>query len=175
MGPPGAGKGTQAHLLSEKLNIPHISTGEIFRNHMKNQTSLGEEIREIMESGLMVNDDLSIRIAEDAIRGKESWILDGFPRSEIQAIWTLQKFPKAYYVFINTSKEECSKRVQERLLKENRPEDATPESITNRWNEYKSKTAPAIDHVHFFGRLKIVDGDQAVEKVFNQLCRAVQA
>lgn len=88
LGAPGAGKGTQAAILSEKLSIPHISTGDIFRNSIKNGTELGKQAKEYIDKGLLVPDELTIQIVKDRLSEddcKEGFILDGFPRTIPQA------------------------------------------------------------------------------------------
>ena len=89
LGPPGAGKGTQAKLLSEGLKIPHISTGDMLREAVKNQTELGRQAKKIMDSGALVPDDLINKIIESRLQQedtKKGFILDGFPRTKAQAI-----------------------------------------------------------------------------------------
>ena len=84
LGPPGAGKGTQASAIVEKYNIPHISTGDIFRENIKNQTELGMKAKEYMDKGLLVPDELVISIVEDRLQKedcKNGFLLDGFPRT----------------------------------------------------------------------------------------------
>lgn len=88
LGAPGAGKGTQAKLLSERFNVPHISTGDIFRSHIKNRTPLGIKVNEYIESGKLVPDELTIKIVKDRLAEddcKNGFILDGFPRTIPQA------------------------------------------------------------------------------------------
>ncbi|MBM3251758.1 MAG: adenylate kinase [Candidatus Omnitrophica bacterium] len=88
LGPPGAGKGTQAKLLSEGLKIPHISTGDILREAVKNQNEFGKEVKKIMDSGALVPDDLINKIMADRLARsdtKKGFILDGFPRTKAQA------------------------------------------------------------------------------------------
>ncbi len=89
LGPPGAGKGTQAAMIVEKYNIPHISTGDIFRENIKNGTKLGKKAKSYMDKGELVPDSLVIEIAEDRLRKedcKEGFLLDGFPRTVEQAV-----------------------------------------------------------------------------------------
>ena len=89
LGPPGAGKGTQAAMIVEKYNIPHISTGDIFRENIKNGTKLGKKAKAYMDKGELVPDSLVIEIAEDRLRKedcKEGFLLDGFPRTVEQAV-----------------------------------------------------------------------------------------
>ncbi len=88
LGPPGAGKGTQSEKLSKELNIPHISTGDIFRKNIKEQTTLGIKAKEYMDKGLLVPDDIVVEIVKTRLLEsdcKEGFMLDGFPRTEIQA------------------------------------------------------------------------------------------
>lgn len=89
LGPPGAGKGTQAEYIVERYNIPHISTGDIFRENIKNNTELGKEAKSYMDKGLLVPDDLVIALVEDRLNkddAKEGFLLDGFPRTVAQAV-----------------------------------------------------------------------------------------
>lgn len=89
LGPPGAGKGTQAEYIVERYNIPHISTGDIFRENIKNNTELGKEAKSYMDKGLLVPDDLVIALIEDRLNkddAKEGFLLDGFPRTVAQAV-----------------------------------------------------------------------------------------
>ena len=89
LGPPGAGKGTQAEYIVERYNIPHISTGDIFRENIKNNTELGKKAKSYMDKGLLVPDDLVIALVEDRLikeDAKEGFLLDGFPRTVAQAV-----------------------------------------------------------------------------------------
>ena len=89
LGPPGAGKGTQAEYIVEKYNIPHISPGDIFRENIKNNTELGKKAKSYMDKGLLVPDDLVIALVEDRLNkedAKEGFLLDGFPRTVAQAV-----------------------------------------------------------------------------------------
>lgn len=89
LGPPGAGKGTQVEYIVEKYNIPHISTGDIFRENIKNNTELGKKAKSYMDKGLLVPDDLVIALVEDRLNkedAKEGFLLDGFPRTVAQAV-----------------------------------------------------------------------------------------
>lgn len=90
LGPPGAGKGTQAKLLSEQLNIPHISTGDILRSAVAQATPLGQKAKEYMDRGELVPDELLLDLIRDRLSqpdAKEGWILDGFPRNVSQAFF----------------------------------------------------------------------------------------
>lgn len=88
LGPPGVGKGTQAEILTEKINLPHISSGDLFRDNMKNDTDLGKRARSYMDQGQLVPDDLTIAMVKDRLSRpdcKDGAIMDGFPRTTVQA------------------------------------------------------------------------------------------
>jgi adenylate kinase len=121
-GAPGAGKGTQAKILSEKLLIPHISTGDILREAVKKQTPLGKQAQAIMNKGELVPDDIMINIIKDKLNQdecKKGFILDGFPRSLPQAVELEKLFEElnisgVYSVDIDVSEEEIVKRLTSR-------------------------------------------------------------
>jgi adenylate kinase len=88
LGAPGAGKGTQAQMIADKFNIPHISTGDIFRANIKNGTELGKKAKEFMDKGLLVPDELTVQLLLDRVANddcKNGYVLDGFPRTIPQA------------------------------------------------------------------------------------------
>ena len=114
LGPVGSGKGTQAQIISEKYNIPHISTGEIFRWNIKNETPLGLEAKKYVEAGDLVPEELTIKIVEDKLKDKackNGFILDGFPRNlnQAKALEKMTSIDKA--ILINLSDEEIIKRL----------------------------------------------------------------
>jgi adenylate kinase len=121
-GGPGVGKGTQAKILSNKLNIPHISTGDILRQAVKDQSEMGKKAEEIMNRGDLVPDDIMIGIIRDRLNkpdSKKGFILDGFPRTEIQAVELdklLEELNINQYtvVYINADEEELIKRLNYR-------------------------------------------------------------
>jgi adenylate kinase len=121
-GPPGVGKGTQAKLLSSKYNIPHISTGDILREAVKNQTPLGKKAQEIMQRGELVPDDIVIGIVKDTLsqqRCKNGFILDGFPRSigqaeSLQNILDELDFNNIHVINITANDDELIKRLTNR-------------------------------------------------------------
>lgn len=121
-GPPGAGKGTQAKILSEKFNIPHISTGDMLREAANNKTELGIKAKSIMDAGQLVPDDIMIGIVQDTLqsnRCKDGFILDGFPRTVEQAkaleqIFNNLNFSNVIVLDFNLDEEEIIKRVTNR-------------------------------------------------------------
>lgn len=123
LGPPGAGKGTQAKIISQKMGLPQISTGELFRNEMKMETKLGKRISNIMKSGKLVDDDTTLEIFKERLSQPDCQngaILDGIPRTVTQAKMLEQLFNKLgikldFVVYINISEKEALKRLSGRL------------------------------------------------------------
>jgi adenylate kinase len=121
-GSPGVGKGTQAKILSTKLNIPHISTGDILRAAVKNQTPLGIQAKKTIDAGELVHDDIMLGIIKDAItqpKSKNGFILDGFPRTitqveEFEKLLTELKLPDLYLVILKANEDEIVKRLTNR-------------------------------------------------------------
>ena len=146
IGPPGAGKGTQASRVAERLGIPHVSTGEMFRHHVSNGTDLGRKVEAIMAAGDYVPDEITVamlkqRIAEpDAIDG---YILDGFPRTvpQVEALDDLigQEVLDHVVVF-----EVIEDELIDRMLSRGRADD-TEETIRNRFKVYSDQTQPLLD------------------------------
>ena len=119
MGRPGAGKGTQAAIISEKYGVPHISTGEIFRWNIKNETPLGLEAKKFVDAGELVPESLTIKIVEDRLASEEcknGFILDGFPRNlvQAQALEKMTNIDRA--ILINLSDDEIVKRLSSRRM-----------------------------------------------------------
>ena len=119
LGPVGSGKGTQAAIISEKYGIPHISTGEIFRWNIKNETPLGLEAKKYVEAGELVPEELTIKIVEDRLSSdecKNGFILDGFPRNlvQVQALEKMTEIDKA--ILIDLSEDEIVRRLSSRRM-----------------------------------------------------------
>lgn len=124
LGAPGAGKGTQAEILECELNIPHISTGDIFREHIRLGTDLGKKAKELIDKGLLISDDITIGIVKDRLKNKDcenGFILDGFPRNIYQAeilekllIEFNSKIDRVIYIYV--SDEEIVKRIGDRRI-----------------------------------------------------------
>jgi adenylate kinase len=149
VGPPGAGKGTQAARLAERLDAPHISTGDIFRENMKNETELGKEAQRYVDAGDLVPDEVTVRMVKDRLAqpdAAEGFLLDGFPRNTAQAeelqgvLSDLGQRLDAVLVF-EVDDEELIKR----LLSRGRSDD-TEETIRHRQEVYRSETEPLIAH-----------------------------
>ncbi|MFC5142821.1 adenylate kinase [Actinomycetospora rhizophila] len=149
VGPPGAGKGTQAARLAERLDAPHISTGDIFRENMKNETELGKEAQRYVDAGDLVPDEVTVKMVKDRLAqpdAQEGFLLDGFPRNTAQAqelervLSDLDQRLDAVLVF-----EVEDEELIERLTARGRSDD-TEETIRHRQEVYRSETEPLIEH-----------------------------
>ena len=177
-GPPGAGKGTQSAKLIEKYSLTHISTGDLFRKHLKEGTPLGKMAKEYMNKGNLVPDQVVIDMVDDKISnsGKISGIIfDGFPRTipQAQALDQLLKQKKApikILVELVVPEDELRKRLAERAVKENRPDDAKPEVIENRISVYKAETAAVADYYKKENKYASVIGVGEVPDIFKNIC-----
>lgn len=180
MGPPGAGKGTQALNIAKSFNIPHISTGDIFRKNMKKQTPLGLEAKVFYDKGLYVPDDVTNRIVEDRLTWDDTqngFLLDGYPRTIEQVnfldqilLKKSQKIEKVLEITIDIPV------VVERLLKRSQEQgriDDTTEVITKRLDVYASSTAPLLAEFQKRGILTKVDGMGSVSEVEEKIKSAL--
>ena len=115
MGPPGAGKGTQANLLQQRFGYKHISTGDLLRQNVRDETKLGLAIKKYMDKAQMAPDELVIQLALDALPSSGGWILDGFPRTLDQAVLLQEKAAPEIVIYISPSDEEIMTRIMGRV------------------------------------------------------------
>ncbi|MCM6776063.1 adenylate kinase [Nocardia sp. CDC159] len=174
LGPPGAGKGTQAELLSDKLGVPHISTGNLFRANISQQTPLGREAQKYLDAGNLVPSDVTNRMVESRIAEPDAangFVLDGYPRTVDQAE-ALEKMLKESGRELDgvVSIVVPEDVVVERMLGRGR-EDDNEAIIRNRMRVYREETAPLLDH--YDGAVVSVDGVGAVEEVNERILRAL--
>lgn len=176
LGPPGSGKGTQAKLITESYGVPHISTGEIFRMNMECHTPLGERVREVMESGNMVSDELTNDLVSNTLEKLSGYVLDGYPRSLPQAKWfdsycKQKNIEIDYYFFFDVCDDAVIERIKGRAKFSNRPEDASDEKIATRLRVYKEVTKPCIDYYKDNNKLTIIkDGTiSEVRRIIKQI------
>ena len=172
MGPPGAGKGTQAKIICSDVGIPQISTGEILRNAMESGSDLGKEAKSYVESGGLVPDGGVIGIVKERIQEpdcEKGYLLDGFPRTLDQAD-ALKKMTeelgKPLDVALNLAvpQDELVKRLLDRAQKEGRPDDTEP-VIKSRLKTYEEQTLPLVEYYKKEGILKEVDGLGSMEDI----------
>ncbi|NJL01188.1 MAG: adenylate kinase [Spirulinaceae cyanobacterium RM2_2_10] len=167
LGPPGAGKGTQAKILSQKEEIPHISTGEILRAAKEQGTPLGQQAKSYMERGELVPDRLMLDLIRERLSrpdAHEGWILDGFPRNVEQASFLealLKDLGQSADAAINLDVPDHV--ILERLLERGRDDD-TAETVRRRLEVYREQTAPVIDFYRDRG-LHLVNGDRPPETI----------
>ncbi|MDM9382219.1 adenylate kinase [Chlorogloeopsis sp. ULAP01] len=178
LGPPGAGKGTQAKKLAEYWNIPHISTGDILRQALKEQTPLGIKAQSYMDRGELVPDQLVQDMVEERLQQGDTnsgWILDGFPRTVKQAAFLeelLQKLAQRGEKVVNLDVPD--EVVVGRLLQRGRKDDSE-EVIRRRLEVYRSETAPLIDFYRNRHQLLSVNGNQSLEEVSTEIKKQVNA
>jgi adenylate kinase len=180
-GPPGAGKGTQSAKIIEKYSLTHISTGDLFRKHLKEGTPLGKLAQDYMNKGNLVPDQVVIDMVDDKIKssGKiEGIIFDGFPRTIPQAealdkLLGSKNTPIKVLVELVVPEDELRGRLADRAAKENRPDDAKPEVIENRINVYKAETAAVADYYKKHNKYASVIGVGEIDVIFKNICREI--
>ena len=176
-GPPGAGKGTQAAKLRDLLAVPHISTGDMFRENLKNDTELGRLAKQYMSKGQLVPDEVTIAMVKDRLSRadvKGGFLLDGFPRSVPQAE-ELDKILKGlgialdHVVNIAVADKEVKDRLAKRATIEGRADDADPAVIENRLNTYKSQSEPCLTYYRPKKIVRDIDGIGTIDEVFGRI------
>ena len=176
-GPPGAGKGTQAVKLKELLNVPHVSTGDMFRENIKNNTELGRTAKEYSNSGRLVPDEVTIAMVKDRLGRddmKGGFLLDGFPRSVPQAE-ALDKIlgelgiKLNHVVNIAVADQEVKNRLAKRAEIEGRADDADPKVIENRLNTYKNQSEPCLSYYRPQNIVRDIDGIGTIDEIFGRI------
>jgi adenylate kinase len=182
IGPPGAGKGTQAQKLSQVFGIPAISTGDIFRENVKNLTPLGQEAKAFMDRGDYVPDSLTNKLVRDRLSQedcKNGFLLDGYPRTadqveELDEILHSSHTKLDAVVQLTADSDEVARRLAKRAIDQGRSDD-TEEVIRKRLTVYEEQTAPLISSYAARGLLQMVDGLGAVEEVTSRIIEVLEA
>lgn len=180
LGAPGSGKGTQATQITKKLGIPHISTGDLFRENISKNTPLGRQAKEYMNAGKLVPDQLVLDMLSDRIAKPdcaEGYLLDGFPRTIPQAEAfdkILDKNFKFTVISLEVSDEVIMKRIEGRRQQsgEERPDDKA-EVVKERLKVFHDQTEPLIQYYDKRHQLIKIDGEQSPDKVFDQIMKVV--
>ncbi|MFC2467411.1 MAG: adenylate kinase [Capnocytophaga endodontalis] len=176
-GKPGAGKGTQAAFLKDKYNLVHISTGDIFRYNIKNQTKLGKLAQSYMDKGDLVPDEVTIQMLQEEVEknpNAEGFIFDGFPRTIAQAealdAFLTSKGMRIHGTLaLEADDEVLIKRLLERGKVSGRTDDQDEEKIRNRFTEYNEKTAPLIAFYQAQGKYHPINGIGTIEEITTRL------
>lgn len=208
LGPPGAGKGTQAKRMVADYGLVHISTGDIFRSNIKNETELGKKVKDILARGELVSDDLTNGLVFDRLSQedcKNGFLLDGYPRNIVQAKaldkWLEENSLELDYVLdIQADSETLIKRISGRRVCPNcgqsyhivneppkvkgvcdvcgtnviqRPDDRE-ETVKSRIDIYEKQTKPLIDYYQEQGKILYFDGNQSIDKVYNDVKNSLE-
>ena len=174
-GPPGVGKGTQAAAVAEKLNLAHISTGEILRKAVSEETELGKKAKEIMDKGNLVPDEIMNGIVRETLEkvNGDGFILDGYPRTVNQAIALTEIFEKLKFYdvkVINLTADDDE--ITERLLKRGRSDD-TRDTILNRLKVYYNSTSPVKEYYEKQGINLDINGVGDIKEINESILKSV--
>lgn len=180
-GPPGAGKGTQSEKILKKYNLVHLSTGDLFRLNLNNETSLGLEAKKYMNKGDLVPDQIVISMVEDKINKSSNvigFVFDGFPRTINQAIALdnmLEKnnIPIKQMIALKVDENELIKRIKNRAKTSGREDDKSIDKINNRIQVYNQETKPVADYYKKHNKYSEVDGIGEINEIFLKLCSKI--
>lgn len=177
-GPPGAGKGTQSENIIKKYNLAHISTGDLFRKHLKEGTALGKLAQKYMDEGKLVPDQVVIDMVDDKIKNDQQvrgYIFDGFPRTVAQAdaldqLMNGKGTPISCMISLEVPKDELKKRLLNRGLTSGRVDDQDENKINTRIQVYLDETLPVAKFYESQGKLNALKGVGNIEDIFESIC-----
>lgn len=180
-GPPGAGKGTQSEKMLAQYNLVHLSTGDLFRAHIKNQTALGLEAKSYMDKGELVPDTVTIGMLKAKVEDNpdaNGFIFDGFPRTTPQAealdnLLTSLNTAISTCLSLQVPDEELVKRLLERGKTSGRADDANEDVIRNRLAVYMRETNPLKEYYAAQNKLEEIHGVGTIDEIFGRLCEAI--
>lgn len=182
-GKPGAGKGTQAEFLKDEYQLVHLSTGDIFRFNMKNDTELGKLAKSYMEKGDLVPDEVTIKMLQDEVEknpNAKGFLFDGFPRTipqaeALEAFLATKGWSVTATVALEANDEILIQRLLERGKTSGRADDQDEDKIRNRYQEYNEKTAPLIAYYEQKGIFHSVDGVGTIAEITDRLKKVIDA
>ncbi len=182
-GPPGAGKGTQSEKLIEKFQLIHLSTGDLLRSEIAQQTELGMQAKLLMDKGELVPDAVVIGMIRSKLEHNQQakgFIFDGFPRTAAQAealdnLLSEKKTGIKCMLALEVDNEELTKRLLLRGKDSGRADDQNEEIIRNRIKEYNNKTAPLKDFYSSQNKFHAVNGIGGIDEIFSALCAEIGA
>ncbi len=182
-GPPGSGKGTQAKRLAERFNLLHISTGDLFRYELGNNTPLGQEARKYMERGELVPDEITIGMLRNKLEEHPEvagYIFDGFPRTIPQAE-ALDKLLASKgqeitaLIALDVPDEEIIRRILLRGKESGRADDQSEEIVRNRISNYREQTVPVYEYYAASGKSRTINGMGEIEEIAERLAGEIEA
>lgn len=182
-GPPGSGKGTQALKLTERYGLLHISTGDLFRYELGNNTPLGVLARSYMEKGQLVPDEVTVGMLRNKVEANpdvNGYIFDGFPRTipqaeALDALLTERNDSITKLIMLDVTEDEIVTRILERGKNSGRADDNDPAIIRNRFEVYLKETSPVYDFYAQSGKSVKVHGIGSIEEIFEKLCAEIDA
>jgi adenylate kinase len=182
-GPPGSGKGTQSEKLIAKYGLKHLSTGDLLRSEIAQQTALGIEAKKVMDKGELVPDEVVIGMISSAIDNNESvrgFLFDGFPRTAAQAealdkLLELKKTSIAVMLALEVGEEELVKRLMKRGETSGRSDDTNESVIRARITEYHKKTTAVADYYKQFDKVTMIKGEGSIDDIFNSLSSEIDS
>ena len=180
-GPPGSGKGTQSQKLIEKYGLKHLSTGDLLRSEITQQTPLGLEAKNFIDKGQLVPDEVVIGMISTALETNPNvagFLFDGFPRTAAQAealdkLLKLKKTSIAVMLALHVSEEELVKRLLNRGQSSGRSDDTDEKIIRSRIEEYETKTKAVADYYSRANKVVDIKGEGSVEEIFELLCKEI--
>lgn len=181
LGPQGSGKGTQARRIAAEYGIPHVATGDMFRQAIARRTALGLQVEPILASGRLVPDELTIALIRERLSqddARDGFVLDGFPRNAAQAealdelLCALGR-PLDVVLELQVPDEVCIERMLERAREEGRADD-TPEVIARRLEIYHRETAPLVLRYLPTGKVVGIRGDRSIDEVWAEIQDALE-
>lgn len=176
-GPPGSGKGTQSERIIAKYGLKHLSTGDLLRSEIAQQTPLGMEAQKLMAKGQLVPDEVVVGMISTCLDNNptaKGFIFDGFPRTASQAealdkLMDLKKQSVNVLIALDVSEEEITQRMLKRAATSKRPDDGDPEIIAKRIKVYRNETEPVAEYYSKFDKVVRVPGEGSVDEIFQKI------
>ena len=181
-GPPGSGKGTQSEKIIEKFNLVHLSTGDLLRSQIAQQTALGLEAKTLMDKGHLVPDEVVVGMISTALEENpeaKGFLFDGFPRTATQAealdgLLEIKKTPVKVMLALDVSEDELVKRILKRGQSSGRTDDTDETIIAARVAEYKNKTEAVADYYRKSDKVVMVPGEGSIDEIFERLSAEIE-
>ena len=182
-GPPGSGKGTQSEKIIEKYSLVHLSTGDLLRSQIAQQTALGLEAKKLMDKGQLVPDEVVVGMISTALEENptaKGFLFDGFPRTAAQAesldkLLEFKKEPINVMLALDVSEEELIKRILKRGETSGRSDDMDHDIIAERVAEYKNKTEAVADYYRQTNQVVMVPGEGSIDDIFERLSKEIDS